>query len=427
MSSFNSRLASRRGFTLIELLIVAVLISVLMLGVWTMFRTWSRLYTQGQTRATRLQLIRSLSDQFTDDLRAAHQSPRVRPRQEPVSGGGAPPPPPSQDNAGNRSPLFMGGSDWLLVEVIQPANPWQMLPESDSTSLDSTQYGTSDDQSAPLVAPELQMVLYSFVPPQSDPLDSLSVNVAELSAEDDVETIVGGEEEDQSQVAGLQRLTIAPEYLGAWEAVSGQRAEAAAMKGPRDAILWIREQVSGLGEETDPLASSSSSMVGLESQSSNDTDLLASVLERDDVPEIAWLEFRYFDGSSWRSSWESESNGRLPVAVEMRFELVEEKKAPVRPSRDDDTELVDQQPTNERTSDRAMSDRLSSDRLSSDRATDTRTDERDLRAETGEKSAPTYRRCVIYLNPLDQPPGRTRPGGASGPDRSSGPPPSEPS
>ncbi len=194
------------------------------------------------------------------------------------------------------------------------------------------------------------------------------------------------------------------------------------MKGPRDAILWIREQVSGLGDESDPLASSASSKVGLESQSANDTDLLASVLERDDVPEIAWLEFRYFDGSSWRTSWESESSGQLPVAVEMRFELVEEKKTPVRPSRDDDTELVNQQPTNERTSDRA-----SSDRASSDRATDTRIDERDMRAETGEESAPTYRRCVIYLNPQDQPPGRTRPRGASGPDQSGGPPPSEPS
>lgn len=409
--------SSRSGFTLIELLIVAVLMSVLMLGVWTMFRTWSRLYTQGQTKATRLQLIRSLCDQFTDDLRAAHQPPPIRRRQEPVAAGGPPLPPPPPDDASNNGPTFMGGSDWLLVEVIQPANPWQMPQETDSTSLNATQYGLGTDEPAALVAPELQLVLYSFLPPKSDPLDSLSATVDELSAADDVETIVSGEDEEEAQqVSGLQRLTIAQEYLGAWSAAVGQRAESSAIKGPRDAIFWIREQVSGLGEESDSLATPSGSMVGLESQASSDTDLLASVLERDDVPEIAWLEFRYFDGSSWRTSWESESIGRLPVAVEMRFELVEEKKAPVRPNRDDDTELVDETPVNQG----------GLDQVSSNLAPDTRTDERDLRGEAGEKTAPTYRRCVIYLNPPDQGSGQRRPGGGSGSSESGGPPSSEP-
>jgi hypothetical protein len=35
------------------------------------------------------------------------------------------------------------------------------------------------------------------------------------------------------------------------------------------------------------------------------------------VPEVVALQFRYFDGSSWRSSWDSLARGGLPVAVEM--------------------------------------------------------------------------------------------------------------
>ena len=100
----------------------------------------------------------------------------------------------------------------------------------------------------------------------------------------------------------------------------------------------------------------------------------------------------------------------------MRFELVEEKKAPVRPNRYDDTELVDETPVNQG----------GLDQVSSNLAPDTRTDERDLRGEAGEKTAPTYRRCVIYLNPPDQGSGQRRPGGGSGSSESGGPPSSEP-
>ena len=54
------------------------------------------------------------------------------------------------------------------------------------------------------------------------------------------------------------------------------------------------------------------------------------------------MEFRYFDGASWQSSWNSESQGRLPVAVEMRYELkIEEPAKKNVPAGDDDTELVD--------------------------------------------------------------------------------------
>jgi hypothetical protein len=43
------------------------------------------------------------------------------------------------------------------------------------------------------------------------------------------------------------------------------------------------------------------------------------------VPEVVSLEFRYFDGSSWSSSWNSLLRGSLPVAVEVRIGLGDPK------------------------------------------------------------------------------------------------------
>ena len=61
------------GYTLLELLIVGVLVSVLMAGVWSLFRNWSGLYERGEQRVQHMQLVRSLCDQFTDDVHAAAQ------------------------------------------------------------------------------------------------------------------------------------------------------------------------------------------------------------------------------------------------------------------------------------------------------------------------------------------------------------------
>jgi hypothetical protein len=48
------------------------------------------------------------------------------------------------------------------------------------------------------------------------------------------------------------------------------------------------------------------------------------------APEIISLGFRYFDGSAWYDTWDSEALARLPMAIEVSlgFELPEEPTAP---------------------------------------------------------------------------------------------------
>jgi prepilin-type N-terminal cleavage/methylation domain-containing protein len=50
--------------------------------------------------------------------------------------------------------------------------------------------------------------------------------------------------------------------------------------------------------------------------SSSNVDEMAGVAEII-APEVIALQFRYFDGSSWYETWDSQTSARLPLAVEM--------------------------------------------------------------------------------------------------------------
>lgn len=56
------------GFTLLEVIIAMSLVSILMVLVWSLFSTYTRLETRSSRAATELQLVRSISRQLTSDL-----------------------------------------------------------------------------------------------------------------------------------------------------------------------------------------------------------------------------------------------------------------------------------------------------------------------------------------------------------------------
>lgn len=46
------------------------------------------------------------------------------------------------------------------------------------------------------------------------------------------------------------------------------------------------------------------------------------------APEVAQVNFRYFDGRTWLDIWDSETNGRIPRAVEVMIAFAPPKKKP---------------------------------------------------------------------------------------------------
>ena len=291
----SARRARRDGFTLLELLIVGVLMSVLMLGVWSLFRTWSGLYEKGQRRTLEAQLTRSLCDQFTDDLRSVTHVPT------PAGSGRR-----SSSSPRTGAALALAGSsDWLILDVLQPANPFRDLANAAEDS-------DPDVMVAMPQAPEIQRVIYTFVPPATDP--DLGLLAGDPSMGDDTASVeISSPLYDDIGMAepfyGLLRVVVAREYFD----------QVAAANSPMD---------------MQPAAGTS--------HSGGDSAKTPGVLEQDEIPEVDWMEFRYYDGASWSSSWDSRSQGKLPVAVEMRFELAEfVDPADVGLSGDDDSVAVD--------------------------------------------------------------------------------------
>ncbi|MEI8380371.1 MAG: type II secretion system protein GspJ [Planctomycetota bacterium] len=46
------------------------------------------------------------------------------------------------------------------------------------------------------------------------------------------------------------------------------------------------------------------------------------------APEVSYLQFRYFDGAAWYTSWDSESSGRLPRSIEVTIGFAPPKNKP---------------------------------------------------------------------------------------------------
>lgn len=411
----RSRASSgRNAYTLLELLIVGVLITVLMAGVWSLMRNWSGLYARGELRTQRMQLVRSLCDQFTDDVHAAAQTGAARPPDLPPPEGAPPPvpgPPPPSPYAG-----LTGGADWLMLEVVEPTTPWQGQPSERTSDATAELTATPDSfRDAGPVAPEVHRVVYTFAPPETEVGDGLSSKVEKMAAADDTE-LVGGEEEPKEPFSGLLRLAVAYESplmsSGAGGGGAGRMGG-----GSRDQAFRMRESVVGgaqgnadaldlqlNGPPAEALGnsrfgnsrfSSPATDSGLGGASTTDVDPLAGVVQRDEVPEVSWLELRYFDGASWQSSWNSQLQGRLPVAVELRFELkMPELDKPKRAvSGDEETELVGEPASpSDRANDRRAGS-LGSRSMSMNQSA----------ALRGEESTETpYFRCVVFLQGKDR-------------------------
>lgn len=360
-------LRSRRGFTLLEMLIVSILVSVLMMGVWSLFRTWGRLYERGERRVRHAQLVRSLCDQFTDDARSvAYVLPAPSEGKRPGSDSGT-----NDTSGGNRA--LMGGGDWLVLEVLQPPNPFLLSGRDDNSE-------EADPEDGPLDAPELQRVMYTFEPPQSDSSGSLSSAVEEMAEEDDTELV--GEEAEAEPFGGLLRMLVPVEK---YERLVGGNSSSRSSPGLRDAAWKLRDLAVKKSENEDavsPLA------VSGRSAADERTTLSAGVVSQDEVPEVVWLEFRYFDGSTWTSGWDSRAQGQLPVAIEMRFELSRQEEQ-TRVGSQSETELVE----NDQSESGSFAEKSASESDSSS-STDMGLGE----GGGGYEEAP-YHRCVVYLQP----------------------------
>lgn len=262
---------ARRAFTLLELLLSLILMGMLMAGVWAMAAMYARAFSKGDRQVERAQIVRSVGQMLTDDLESAIQDPGnkyIRPE---------------KGLAQVRRFGLVGTRTKLQIDVLQ-MNPFDATAEPNASNAG---FDTSaplpgmeaNDADKPKQVPELTTIYYTF----TDPLAS-----SDLSGKNR---------------PGLTRRSLAFETPVETDTTSD---------------LTTGTIQSPLDTSTD------ATYDGATAQADSVIDLLAMEPDTAETwaPEVVDLRFRYYDGNSWRGSWNSVKQKALPVAIEATIRVV---------------------------------------------------------------------------------------------------------
>ena len=335
----------RRGaYTLIEMLIASVLVAALMSVVWSMMSMYNGYLRAGQSQAVEQQLIRSLMLLLEEDLQSVaipDINPVVTPSFESIGESGSEvsgvqanesqlesvplPDPFSIDNdavslfadstksdstaSPGRISLFGNShSVRLSVEVAPPESlPVAADPEGTNGQV-STEYGmstlsptTPDDQ---MVSTEDQSAIEGVAPDvpefrtiiwQFEPIGATSSGPSSLRS-----GLYRIDTESHAMQTALNQQETLVEDVGRNDDTSIDRMALEALLFP---------PIDNQRQETQSMANT-------------DIEHRNSVPRFDLIPEVVGCRFEYFSGSTWITSWNSEQQHGLPLAVRVRLHLV---------------------------------------------------------------------------------------------------------
>lgn len=338
----NSNSPNHSGYTLVEMLIASVLVAALMSVVWGMMSMYNSFLTTGQTQATEQQLTRSLLQMLERDLQsvsAPDTNPKVVPSLEITSESSALDEPPaspvdpfnadqlsnSADSALNEPSVFaglasgntlaipsqvslIGNSSSMKLSIEQPTIKTSHVVSQTSDSSDIS--GPVNDPAIPTSTPEPEPIAASE--------ESISVEgVAPVVSE--YQTIIwqfqapGMISGNQSLQAGLYRIQT--ESLSLHSALNQQDSLLEDSAAEIDASVDRTTLETLLFPPANTRAESGGATSTAEASVQN-------VPKFDLIPEIVSCRFEYFSGSSWASTWNSEQQQSLPLAIRVRMQLV---------------------------------------------------------------------------------------------------------
>jgi prepilin-type N-terminal cleavage/methylation domain-containing protein len=292
----NQRLTNtrRRGFTLLELIIASSLVATLMLLVWSLFSVYSKLNDKGAKRATELQLVRSLMRQLRSDLHHARAAPLS-----------------NRDSFATTAEDANDGAVWGTeaerADVV-PLPPGARLLGSDTRLqlvLRASRRSEPSGVTAQTEANEFGVPrAYEVVEYVWQPRPDFLMSAGDVRAEGDFQQSVAGVETDGNAAGLTRRITPWFEWINALANKTTYESpnSLSVLPNPGDAVEGFTQSVRQPLRQEDPRR------------------------QEDTVPEVASLRFRYFDGSVWLGQWDSESAGRLPVAIEVAFDLQPEEQ-----------------------------------------------------------------------------------------------------
>lgn len=254
------------AFTLLEMLVTLAVGTLLLATVWELLSMYTRLFDAGKTKAGSTQLISGITGQLSDDLKNAI--------------GDVAPPMPGTPGTPRRFGFF-GDAHTLQIDVMQSTFPRPDLSGGSATGSDAT----SDSQDLTVIpqAYELRTIRYSFVDPAT---------VGDTGAGDEIRT-------------GLVRREFDFEtpYEVSTDDTSGSTTTTTSDNSTTTTAT------SGDDSDSEPPPPELALLDGLPIDVNDESVTW--------MPEIIRLEFRYFDGTTWNTTWSSLQQKALPVAVEV--------------------------------------------------------------------------------------------------------------
>jgi len=250
------------GFTLLEVLLALALTAVVLYMVTMAIGLHLRMLDTGRTEVEEATLARALLEQIAEDIRGAVRYDPIE--LEPTYSGSGP----------------GAGSTELLDPDAEPEDDYGTEEEGEPT-----------EDLAESTAP-------TSVPGIVGNSSQIQIDVARLPRTDQFLAAIGADDETaaadhQSDVKTVAYYVVTP----------GKSADAGGL-----------ETRSGLiRRELDRAVTSYAAQRG---------GLLNVELSLEPVaPEVKAIEFRYFDGTAWLDTWDTEAQGRLPAAVDVAVAL----------------------------------------------------------------------------------------------------------
>jgi type II secretory pathway pseudopilin PulG len=325
----------RAGYTLIELLIAAVLTASLMTVIWGLLSMYNGWLTAGRAQSEERQLRRSLRVQLQEDLEAVALMDIVRDTQFLESAAEA--------NLAEQDAISLDAAEDPLVSAMEPGLEAEDLP----TWLQSLQLA-GDVPGVPSVSMMgTSTLLRLVVPARVETVDSHSVQPAAAGAavEAGAPDAPVAEYSDEASLAGSQlppQNQPAPVRIIIWQfrpwggsptgISSGENADMT-VEGPSASQVQLpefgltRQEWDGMTLLQLVRQQGLNSVAGPLSMESGDASAAtpmgaATPLDQEHIPESMAVQFAYFDGRAWQSSWNSAVQGGLPVALRLRMWMV---------------------------------------------------------------------------------------------------------
>ena len=351
-SGLHHSAAVRGGYTLIELLIAAVLSATLMTVIWGLLSMYNGWLTAGRVQSEERQLRRSLMMQLQEDLEAVAAPDAGRQVQFLESAADAAgvdsEPLPEQSfedplalamepeleaidlpvwlqslglpNQTRGLPgLSLQGTATLLRLVV----PAKLTAAATDTTV-PTQAAPAAADPTLAAAPGETAVPVAPADPATDPGAELAMPTAAGPATPAFRIILW-----QFRPWGSTPATSMPDEF-AFPATEPAGIPATMPPDPLQSLpgtgltrqVWDGTTLLQLSREQNPQSSLPAPDALTELAATSDPLTAAATLDEERIPEAMAVQFEYFDGRRWQSSWNSTAQGGLPVALRLRMWMV---------------------------------------------------------------------------------------------------------